>query len=199
MAWRLLMRRCPSRSMTLVGDVAQTGDLAGAVVLGAGARAVRRADRWRLERADRELPHAGRDHGGRRPMLAAIDPADGAADVGPGRRAAPVAPAVAADELPAAAAKAVAEAASTRGTRRRRCGRRDRRAGTLAVIVPAVAARRAVAEAVPAVGVRRDDLRPRVVVLTVAGEGPGVRLGDRRGPGRDRGVGRAARTTCTWR
>jgi DNA helicase IV len=30
MAWRALMRRCPSRSMTLVGDVAQTSDLAGA-------------------------------------------------------------------------------------------------------------------------------------------------------------------------
>ena len=30
MAWRLLMRRCPSRSMTLVGDVAQTSDPAGA-------------------------------------------------------------------------------------------------------------------------------------------------------------------------
>ncbi|MFC7345073.1 HelD family protein [Saccharopolyspora griseoalba] len=29
MAWRVLMRRCPSRSMTLVGDVAQTGALAG--------------------------------------------------------------------------------------------------------------------------------------------------------------------------
>ncbi|MFF1957919.1 HelD family protein [Streptomyces sp. NPDC058220] len=29
MAWRLLMRRCPSRSMTLVGDPAQTGDAAG--------------------------------------------------------------------------------------------------------------------------------------------------------------------------
>ncbi|WP_407705973.1 HelD family protein [Streptomyces yaizuensis] len=29
MAWRLLMRRCPSRSMTLVGDPAQTGDPAG--------------------------------------------------------------------------------------------------------------------------------------------------------------------------
>ncbi|WP_328727525.1 HelD family protein [Streptomyces sp. NBC_00259] len=28
MAWRLLMRRCPTRSMTLVGDPAQTGDLA---------------------------------------------------------------------------------------------------------------------------------------------------------------------------
>jgi DNA helicase IV len=30
MAWRLIMRRCPSRSMTIVGDIAQTGDLAGA-------------------------------------------------------------------------------------------------------------------------------------------------------------------------
>jgi DNA helicase IV len=30
MTWRVLMRRCPSRSMTVVGDVAQTGDPAGA-------------------------------------------------------------------------------------------------------------------------------------------------------------------------
>ncbi len=30
MAWRLLMRRCPARSMTVVGDIAQTGALAGA-------------------------------------------------------------------------------------------------------------------------------------------------------------------------
>ena len=29
MAWRLLVRRCPTRSMTVVGDVAQTGSLAG--------------------------------------------------------------------------------------------------------------------------------------------------------------------------
>jgi DNA helicase IV len=29
MAWRMLMRRCPSRSMTIVGDVTQTGDPAG--------------------------------------------------------------------------------------------------------------------------------------------------------------------------
>ncbi|EWC59678.1 ATP-dependent DNA helicase rep [Actinokineospora spheciospongiae] len=46
MAWRVLMRRCPSRSMTLVGDVAQTGDLAGATawsdVLGPYVE-----DRWR--------------------------------------------------------------------------------------------------------------------------------------------------------
>jgi DNA helicase IV len=30
MAWRLLMRRCPARSMTVVGDIAQTSDAAGA-------------------------------------------------------------------------------------------------------------------------------------------------------------------------
>ncbi|MCK9895408.1 ATP-binding domain-containing protein [Frankia sp. AgB32] len=29
MAWRMVMRRCPTRSMTIVGDVAQTGDPAG--------------------------------------------------------------------------------------------------------------------------------------------------------------------------
>jgi DNA helicase IV len=29
MAWRVLMRRCPSRSMTIVGDIAQTGAIAG--------------------------------------------------------------------------------------------------------------------------------------------------------------------------
>jgi DNA helicase IV len=29
MAWRMLMRRCPARSLTVVGDVAQTGELAG--------------------------------------------------------------------------------------------------------------------------------------------------------------------------
>ncbi|HVL86349.1 MAG TPA: helicase, partial [Pseudonocardia sp.] len=48
MAWRVIMRRCPSRSMTVVGDVAQTGDLAGArswsEALGPFV-----ANRWRLE------------------------------------------------------------------------------------------------------------------------------------------------------
>ena len=49
MAWRMVMRRCPSRSMTLVGDVAQTGDLAGA---SSWARVLspHLGDRWRLER-----------------------------------------------------------------------------------------------------------------------------------------------------
>jgi DNA helicase IV len=48
MAWRVLMRRCPSRSMTVVGDLAQTGSRAGASswqdVLGPYV-----AQRWRLE------------------------------------------------------------------------------------------------------------------------------------------------------
>ncbi|HZM81285.1 MAG TPA: ATP-binding domain-containing protein [Candidatus Limnocylindrales bacterium] len=47
MAWRLLMRRAPSRSLTVVGDVAQTGDLAGA---GAWIEIFTPyvGDRWRL-------------------------------------------------------------------------------------------------------------------------------------------------------
>jgi DNA helicase IV len=48
MAWRLLMRRCPSRSMTVVGDVAQTGDLAGTTSWQQALEPYV-ADRWRLE------------------------------------------------------------------------------------------------------------------------------------------------------
>ena len=47
MDWRTLMRRCPSRSMTLVGDVAQTGAEGGASSWGQ-ALAPYVADRWRL-------------------------------------------------------------------------------------------------------------------------------------------------------
>ena len=47
MAWRMVMRRCPAKSMTIVGDVAQTGDMSGsaswAEALGPFVR-----DRWRL-------------------------------------------------------------------------------------------------------------------------------------------------------
>ncbi|MGQ0573294.1 MAG: HelD family protein [Pseudonocardia sp.] len=74
MAWRVIMRRCPSRSMTVVGDVAQTGDLAGAgswgEVLGPYV-----ANRWRLEqltvnyRTPAEIADVADD------VLAVIDPA----------------------------------------------------------------------------------------------------------------------------
>lgn len=48
LAWRMLMKRAPNRSMTLVGDVAQTGDLAGARSWGRTLTPYV-ADRWRLE------------------------------------------------------------------------------------------------------------------------------------------------------
>lgn len=47
MDWRLLMRRCPSRSMTVVGDVAQTGSAAGTSAWGEVFEPYV-ADRWRL-------------------------------------------------------------------------------------------------------------------------------------------------------
>ena len=47
MAWRMLMRRCPARSMTIVGDVAQTGDIAGTASW-SDALAPFVGDRWRL-------------------------------------------------------------------------------------------------------------------------------------------------------
>jgi DNA helicase IV len=47
MAWRTLMRRCPTKSMTIVGDVAQTGDVSGS---GSWSEALGPfvGDRWRL-------------------------------------------------------------------------------------------------------------------------------------------------------
>jgi len=74
MEWRMLMRRCPRRSMTLVGDVAQTGSEAGA---GSWAEVLDRyaPKRWRTEeltlnyRTPTEIMAVA---GG---VLAAIDPA----------------------------------------------------------------------------------------------------------------------------
>ncbi|MBV9844163.1 MAG: AAA family ATPase [Kutzneria sp.] len=73
MAWRVLMRRCPSRSMTVVGDIAQTGDLAGTSswqeALGPYV-----ADRWRLAeltvnyRTPAEIMMVARD------VLGSLDP-----------------------------------------------------------------------------------------------------------------------------
>ena len=72
MAWRMLMRRIPVKSMTIVGDVAQTGDLAGLQswdqALGPYVQ-----DRWRLAeltinyRAPSEIMDVAAD------VLAAID------------------------------------------------------------------------------------------------------------------------------
>ena len=73
MAWRMLMRRCPTRSMTIVGDMAQASELGGGSswqeVLGPNL-----ADRYRLERltinyrTPAEIAEVAAD------VLAAIDP-----------------------------------------------------------------------------------------------------------------------------
>jgi DNA helicase IV len=49
MAWRMLMRRCPTRSMTIVGDMAQASDVSGATSW-QDMLAPHVADRWRMER-----------------------------------------------------------------------------------------------------------------------------------------------------
>jgi DNA helicase IV len=73
MAWRLVMRRVPTRSMTIVGDIAQTGDLAGAGSWGEVLSPFV-ANRWRLEqltvnyRTPSEIADVADD------VLAAIEP-----------------------------------------------------------------------------------------------------------------------------
>jgi DNA helicase IV len=158
MAWRMLMRRCPSRSMTIVGDIAQTGSLAGA---SSWASVLDRyqGDRWRLAgltinyRTPAEIMAVAAD------VLAAIDPAlelpRSVRDTGfvPWRLAA--APEELADRL----AEAAAQQAARPGD------------GQLGVIVPADRLDelgKAVVAAVPGATVgEHSELERPVVVLTV--------------------------------
>ncbi|MGW9195575.1 HelD family protein [Micromonospora chersina] len=156
MAWRLLMRRCPSRSMTIVGDVAQTGALAGTPSW-REALAPYVADRWRLEeltvsyRTPAEIMAVAAE------VLAEIDPA-----LRPPRsvRASGVPPwdrSVAADRLSAELVEATAREAA---------GLAD---GRLGVIVPAGRVAElgaAVVAALPEATVgEQPELANRVVVL----------------------------------
>jgi DNA helicase IV len=158
MAWRMLMRRCPARSMTIVGDVAQTGDLAG---ISSWERVLDRyqGDRWRLApltinyRTPAEIMTVAAD------VLAAIDPA---LELPRSVRESGTTPwrlEVAPEELAAGLADATKQAAAGLGD------------GRLAVIVPAARLRelgQAISAAVPgsAVGEQPELERP-VVVLTV--------------------------------
>ena len=148
MAWRVLMRRCPSRSMTVVGDVAQTGDAAGARswadVLGPWV-----ADRWRLEqltvnyRTPAEIAVVADD------VLAALDagiePPTSVRATGEVPRSVPVQEL--ADELPAV----VAEEAAAVGD------------GRVAVLAPG-----ALVDGLRALLGTGTDLEEPIVVLTVA-------------------------------
>jgi DNA helicase IV len=158
MAWRSLVRRCPSRSMTIVGDVAQTGSAAGTTSW-ATVLAPHVGDRWRLARltvnyrTPTEIMAATAD------LLTAIDP-----DQEPPRsvRETGVRPwrlAVTAGDLPAALAGVAAkETAALRD-------------GRLAVIVPESRTGElgaAVARAVPEISYGEDaDLTSTVVLLGV--------------------------------
>ncbi|HEY2577651.1 MAG TPA: helicase [Streptosporangiaceae bacterium] len=126
MGWRMLMRRCPTRSMTLVGDVAQTGDPAGT---SSWQRVLEpyMGKRWRLERltvnyrTPAEIMTVAAD------VAAGIDPPPLEADLPQSVRESGVPPwrlAVPADELAGQLAKVVADEAAAVGD------------GRLAVIVP---------------------------------------------------------------
>jgi DNA helicase IV len=158
MDWRMLMRRCPGRSMTIVGDIAQTSSLAGAA---SWTQVLDRyqGDRWRLSgltinyRTPAEIMSVAAD------VLAAIDPAlelpRSVRDSGtrPWRLA--VAPEALADGL----ADATGRTAARHGD------------GQLAVIVPAGRLDefgKAITAAVPGAAVgEHSELERPVVVLTV--------------------------------
>jgi DNA helicase IV len=158
MAWRTVMRRCPARSLTIVGDLAQTGDLAGSQSWHE-ALSPYLQDRWRLApltvnyRTPAEVMAVAAD------VLAAIDPS-----LEPPRsvRESGVRPwhrGCAPDELARAVAEAAADLAEEAGD------------GKLAVIVPEIAAAElgaVVSSAVSGTAIGADpDLTSPVVVLTV--------------------------------
>jgi DNA helicase IV len=73
MAWRLLARRCPARSMTIVGDVAQTGGPAGTTSWERVLEPLA-GDRWRLARLSVNYRTPAEIMAATAELLAAIDP-----------------------------------------------------------------------------------------------------------------------------
>jgi DNA helicase IV len=158
MAWRVLMRRCPSRSMTVVGDVAQTGDPAGTDSWGKVLEPYV-GDRWRLAQLTVNYRTPAEVMAVAAKVLARINPAlepprsVRESGIEPWRESVPAAQLAARlGEVAAREAEAVGE-------------------GRLAVIVPADRAARlaeAVLAAVPDAAYGPDpDLECRTVVLTV--------------------------------
>jgi len=158
MAWRMLMRRCPARSLTIVGDVAQTGDLAGLPSWNEALDPYL-GDRWRLApltvnyRTPVEVMTVAGD------VLAEIDPAlqppRSVRESGCQPWHLPAEP----GELAAVVTQAALRLAEQAGD------------GKLAVIVPAALAGQlgaAVSAALPGTAIGADpDLTSPVVVLTV--------------------------------
>ncbi len=158
LAWRMLMRRCPARSLTIVGDVAQTGDLGGLRTWGEALDPYLK-DRWRLApltvnyRAPAEVMAVAAD------VLAAIDPELSTPRSVRESGHEPWHLQAAPGELAATAAQAAVRLAEQAGD------------GKLAVIVPERLAAElgpAVTAALPGTAIGADpDLTSPVVVLTV--------------------------------
>ena len=177
MAWRLLMRRSPTRSMTLVGDPAQTAEAAG-VGSWSGILEPYVEDRWEHTRlgVNYRTPAEIMD------LAAAVVRAEHPDFEPPSSvRSTGVRPWVrATDDLPGAVAEAVAELTPAEGRLAVIAPRALHR--TLAARLDGVTAgRRARPDA------ERRPARPAPV------QGPGVRLGPGRRAGRC-----TARATCTW-
>ena len=121
MAWRLLARRCPARSMTIVGDIAQTSGPAGTTSWERVLQPLA-GDRWRLARltvnyrTPTEIMTATAD------LLAAIDPGGQPPQSVRETGVLPWRMATTRDALPATLAEVTAQEAAS--------------AGRLAVIVP---------------------------------------------------------------
>ena len=159
MAWRMIMRRVPARSLTIVGDVAQTGDLAG-IPSWNDALDPYLAHRWKLfpltvnYRTPAEVMAVAAD------VLAAIDPA--------------LEPPRSVRESGREPWHLQAEAAELVRTVTEAARRLAREAGDgkLAVIIPAALAAElgeAVSAALPGTALGSDpDLTSPVVVLTVS-------------------------------
>ncbi len=111
MAWRSVFRRCPLKSMTVVGDVAQTSDEAGSSTW-AAALDQHAGGRWRLAELTVNYRTPGEIMDLAAPVLAAIDPglAPPSSARTTGRRPW-VVTASGAGSVPAAAADAAADAA----------------------------------------------------------------------------------------
>ncbi|AEV87270.1 helicase [Actinoplanes sp. SE50] len=151
MAWRLLMRRCPSRSMTIVGDLAQAGSL-GAPTTWSEVLTPYVADRWRLAELTVSYRTPAEIMSYAERLLATVDPT-----IVPPRpvRSTGVAPWEATGTLTDLAARVTADIDALAG-------------GRLAVIAPA-GHQAALAAALPALTTGPSpDLEDHAVLLTVA-------------------------------
>jgi DNA helicase IV len=154
MAWRLLARRCPARSMTIVGDIAQTGSAAGTTSWERVLQPLA-GDRWRLARLTVNYRTPAEIMAATAALLTAIDPGQPPPKSVRQTGTPPWRMATTSDALPATLAEIAAAGAKSEGR--------------LAIIVPDTRAAElgdAVSRAVPGASFGENpDLTSPVVVL----------------------------------